>query len=1138
MGLGKTYSTKYLLDSNNSSGVAGQVLSTTSTGIDWVNANTVPGAGLWIESGNNIYNSNSGNVGIGTTSPNHKLQVEGGSAESIINLTTTGYANGLDIIEGTDGHAAIWLRENSYMHFATNSVERMRITNGGNVGIGTTSPGRKLTVQGPDNGTMQLRLMGTASQTSYWEIGRESASTGQFRFIASRNGTVITPMVIDDQTGNVGIGTSSPNVLGFLETSLNIAAGSSSSTTLQQAGLVISGSSDAGDGDDFSYLSFTNYQSTLSSDRVAEIRIKKAGSNVDTGQFHFYTANGTALNESMVLSESGLLKLSQYGAGTLVTDASGNITVSSGGGAGGPFLPLAGGIMTGTGSISMPDNFSLLLGGGIMKIFNDGSNSIIRSQGEPLFIDANDITFRGYSPYNSLMTIKSTGNVGIGTTSPGEKLEINTAAQSAIMLRARYNANYYTDYGSNQINFTGSNQSYGIKNNGTFALFINSSSNVGIGTTNPAQNFVVSNSTNGQGVEIIPGNSGVIQSYNRASSVYLPLLFDALRVQPRATEYFTVSTGSGFTERMRITSAGKVGIGITAPTANLDVRVAGIGTSAGDESNSIIFQGDRHDWIFKQIRTGAATDWNSTTLRLQTRVDSTDMSSIDFVTDASYNRHIDINTASNSFSTRFAHNGNVGIGTTAPTQRLHVVDGLRVTGAYYDSSNDPGTPGQVLSSYASGTNWVGASGLPGGPYLPLAGGTLTGNLTGTTIGLTGGITANHFRTNAGNTDYNLLTRDSTGNTLFVQAAQSNTNQPIAKFSYGSATVNAGTAVLQVSKDNSHFVNCSVGVGTTSPQVKLDVNASSNNSVARFTSTGANARILVADNSDTFYLGVESSKFYIGGDSSATTTNLIIDTSGNVGIGTTSPDQKLHVAGTVKWEGVGTSGLLSGGETYVSVSQSANSYDLRLGYDTGDFTIKGDGKIGIGLTNPGSKLTVSSPLSGNGTSVDFQIDGGSGFGMKNLQVEIPNNGSGIRVLSPTTGAGDNAAMSFYQVSSQVGSITMGTSTTSFNTTSDYRLKENKEDISDAIERVKKLKPVKFNWIKEPDGLKVDGFYAHELADIVPEAVTGKKDALDHDGNPAYQAIDQSKIVPLLAAALQQAIDKIEQLEIRIQTIENN
>ena len=198
MGLGKTYSTKYLLDSNNSSGVAGQVLSTTSTGIDWVNANTVPGAGLWIESGNNIYNSNSGNVGIGTTSPNHKLQVEGGSAESIINLTTTGYANGLDIIEGTDGHAAIWLRENSYMHFATNSVERMRITNGGNVGIGTSSPGRKLEVAGDVGIDGYIYHNGDDSR-----IGFEGND-------AIRMYTANSVRLQINSNGNVGIGTTSP----------------------------------------------------------------------------------------------------------------------------------------------------------------------------------------------------------------------------------------------------------------------------------------------------------------------------------------------------------------------------------------------------------------------------------------------------------------------------------------------------------------------------------------------------------------------------------------------------------------------------------------------------------------------------------------------------------------------------------------------------------------------------------------------------------------------------------------------------------------------------------------------------------------------------------------------------------------
>jgi hypothetical protein len=90
-------------------------------------------------------------VGIGTTSPNHSLQIEGGSNESIVNLTTTGYANGLDVILGNDGHGAFWLRENSYIHFGTNDSERMRITSAGNVGINTTTPSHKLSVAGTIN---------------------------------------------------------------------------------------------------------------------------------------------------------------------------------------------------------------------------------------------------------------------------------------------------------------------------------------------------------------------------------------------------------------------------------------------------------------------------------------------------------------------------------------------------------------------------------------------------------------------------------------------------------------------------------------------------------------------------------------------------------------------------------------------------------------------------------------------------------------------------------------------------------------------------------------------------------------------------------------------------------------------------
>ena len=117
--------------------------------------------------------------------------------------------------------------------------------------------------------------------------------------------------------------------------------------------------------------------------------------------------------------------------------------------------------------------------------------------------------------------------------------------------------------------------------------------------------------------------------------------------------------------------------------------------------------------------------------------------------------------------------------------------------------------------------------------------------------------------------------------------------------------------------------------------------------------------------------------------------------------------------------------------------------------------------------------------------------------------------------------------------KVGSIEGGTST-AYNTTSDYRLKENIVGISDGITRLKTLKPYRFNF-KADTTTTVDGFLAHEVT-AVPEAISGVKDEVDSDNNPVYQGIDQSKLVPLLTAALQEAITKIETLETKVAALE--
>ena len=112
--------------------------------------------------------------------------------------------------------------------------------------------------------------------------------------------------------------------------------------------------------------------------------------------------------------------------------------------------------------------------------------------------------------------------------------------------------------------------------------------------------------------------------------------------------------------------------------------------------------------------------------------------------------------------------------------------------------------------------------------------------------------------------------------------------------------------------------------------------------------------------------------------------------------------------------------------------------------------------------------------------------------------------------------------------EVGSVVIGNSSTAFNTSSDYRLKENVTSITDGITRLKTLKPYRFNFKDDTTKPVVDGFFAHEVT-AVPEAITGTKDEVDADNNPVYQSIDQSKLVPLLVAAVQELIGRVEKLE---------
>ena len=204
-----------------------------------------------------------------------------------------------------------------------------------------------------------------------------------------------------------------------------------------------------------------------------------------------------------------------------------------------------------------------------------------------------------------------------------------------------------------------------------------------------------------------------------------------------------------------------------------------------------------------------------------------------------------------------------------------------------------------------------------------------------------------------------------------------------------------------------------------------------------------------------------------------------------------------------------------------------------------------------IDNAGN-LLVGTTNTNNNTEDGLRLYGGAKY------ASFTRNGGSPLALVRRSSGGE--IQEFFYNSTKVGTVSISTTNTSYNTSSDYRLKENVIEVTDGIDRVKLLKPSRFNFIADPN-TTVDGFLAHEVADVVPEAITGTKDAmrteeyevtpavLDDDGNvvteavmgtrevPDYQGIDQSKLVPLLTAALQEAITKIETLEARVATLES-
>ena len=358
---------------------------------------------------------------------------------------------------------------------------------------------------------------------------------------------------------------------------------------------------------------------------------------------------------------------------------------------------------------------------------------------------------------------------------------------------------------------------------------------------------------------------------------------------------------------------------------------------------------------------------------------------------------------------------------------------------------------------------------------------------------------------------------------------------------------------------------------------LQLTGTSGNAFARFTDSDASSDFSIGadDNSGA---GAGAFVFY---DRNNTAYRLVISSSGNVGIG---------VVPSAWWSGMKAveTQASSGG---VFASASVNGHFLTNAYyDGSNWKYKNNGAaeyysqtggihqfLNVSSGSAGNNITWSESMridsSGNVLVGTTSVFVGSGITPKMTISKSGGSGLGINSIgSAEVGLGTRPSASHnyyagYFLNSSgtgVGNISVTGSSTAYNTSSDYRLKTDAQPMTGASARVLALNPVNFEWIASGD--RVDGFLAHEAATVVPESVTGTKDAMrdeeyevtaaieatyDDDGNeltaavdavmgtrnvPDYQGIDQSKLVPLLTAALQEALNKIDTMETRLAALE--
>ncbi|MDA9330302.1 tail fiber domain-containing protein [bacterium] len=978
MGLGKTYSTKYLADSNNNTGAAGQVLSTTSTGIDWADANTLPGAGLWLEIGNDIYNSNTGNVGIGTASPSFGtgggLQITNATQANLRFTDTSASTFITDLALSNDDFYIINRASSGQLKFRVNaSNEAMTIDSNGNVGIGTTSPSKKLEITGstPTAGdtTLHLKVPTGNITAGVTEMGNILFSSSD----ASSGGTgsIAKISTIAGAGTSAWIGSGRPTDLAFFTQPLGTSATLVEAMRIDQDGKVGIG--------------------TTSPSQKLEV----STSNYNVSKFVGNTDDGTGYVGAVVEIESNN---DARGRGVYLTHRLSTDTTDSEWYAGVPY--------TGDG----------------YSIGNAAYGTSINSDTGPAHKD------------QSKLFILENGNVGIGTVGPGVKLDV----VGDVYLRQTTFTNIVRPYSTQQLTLLGGgantlfvNGNVGIgttspaykldvegsANNADIGIRINNTFDDNLATSNPTSVLWLNAASNNGYLRVhgAPANTAAKHQIDLGSTA--------------GSSFLTFSPGGA--EKMRITTLGGISFGSTGTAYGSSGQVL---TSAGDASptwttpttgtvtgsgsatqvafwdgessltgsqnlywdstNSHLGIGDTTPGSRLKVTSGTSetsiytvdinhvrNDANVSTMAMRLNVD---LSGADTTTAdrTNYGLFVDTDSSANGDATHEHRIRGVGsfvnfTGFTDVAQGGHFLaesnyllgKTAQLVGVYAQAAHDTSsTDGGVSNMYGvfgtSSIQDLGDVDNAFGGYFSVSISTNRGNAN---VGVTKGV--------EGHIDIDKANTITYGEMMAVSGIIDNNegtvptfgNQYLFKGDYQGTK--GGNAYGIYCEGDKHYFDGNVGIGTTSPGYPFSLESATTGLISRIYNTNADGQGLL------IRAGATTSATRVFQAASSDDTKIMtVNSNGNVGIGTTSPSTRLEVSASATTSvdiahfsnSNGSAKIkhsLDGvGSGQISIFDASNNEDIRLSTQSDSWFNAGN--VGIGTVDPSSLLSL-------GNAVDAQ-----------------------------------------------------------------------------------------------------------------------------------------------------------------------